>query len=212
MATQNFWQWKGDGVTGAGLVQFTGAATVDIGQVTTSSGATYYTADPLTGALITIDTDHHQIHEGDYFTFSTKITITPSGTYNFVFQTPASSSATIHYRPANIVSSADKLDILFYEGCSTSGGTVATAQNRNRISTAVSTFVVAYNVTVTSSGTLFNTSYIPGATGIGGSRSGGEIGAINEWILKHSTNYCGRLINGSTTDNTVLVIITWYEE
>jgi hypothetical protein len=198
----------GGGIKMSNINQYAPASSA----VLNSASETVYEIDYVTGARITTTSDHKYIYQGKFFQFAQKLVISAGATYNYVFTTPDVAVSQIHYRPALITCSVDKLDVQFYEGCSTAVGTVVTAQNRNRNSTAVSTLIVAQNVTVSSSGTLFTASYIPGSTGIGGARSGGESGVEYEWVLKPTTNYCGRLINGSVADNTVNIIIHWYEE
>lgn len=55
-------------------------------------------------------------------------------------------------------------------------------------------------------------SVVFGSTGVGGNRIGGEHTAANEWVLKPSTKYVGKLTNGSSGSNDVSIQMLWYEE
>lgn len=181
-------------------------------KVINSASETVYDVEIITGGAPTIPTDHKYIHEGKFYQYALKFTVSAGGIYNFVFTTPAASSAYIHFRPAKVSTSGDKVDIELYEGCSTSGGTVVTPVNHNRNSTSAATMIVAYNVSVTSNGTLLSPSYIAGSAGVGGTRSGGETGQENEWVLAPATKYCDKFTNGGTATCTVMAIFQWYEE
>lgn len=61
-------------------------------------------------------------------------------------------------------------------------------------------------------GTRFSGFYIPGATGTGGSRSGGTASGTSEFILKPNTKYVIRFDNGSSASNTIAWGLEWYEE
>lgn len=176
----------------------------------TSASETVYVVDWMTGAMKQIDSDHAYIHQGIFFEVSINKTITPSGTYNIVLQTP--STDYIHFRPANIATSGDKLTISLHEDCTATGGATVASYNHNRTKTAVATMTVITSATITADGTLIHQSYIGGGTSQGSNRSGSSVGQSNEWILKQNTKYLLRLVNGSTTDNVVVTNQVWYEE
>lgn len=165
----------------------------------------------LTGAIKQIDNDQHYIHSGKFFTAFSLVTITSGSTLKYTLVTPA--TGTIHYRPANITSSADQLTINLYEGSTgNSGGTAITPTNRNRNSSTATVILLKSGVTVTTNGTIIQKAYIPGATGTGGTRSGASLSGINEWVLKPSTVYTFEFINGSSASNVVFTEFQWYEE
>lgn len=165
----------------------------------------------LTNALKVIDNDHAYIHQSKLFTVTFKLDITTGATAKATFLT--NSVKQIHYRPANIVTSADKLSINVYEGSTVaSGGTAVTPVNRNRHAVVATDVVVKTGVTVGTNGTLIQTVYMPGGTGVGQARSGSQLSANNEWVLKESTLYTYEFINTSTETNTVWVELQWYEE
>lgn len=165
----------------------------------------------ITGAKKIIDSDHAYIHQGKYFTAAFLLTIATGATNKVTFKT--NSAKEIHYRPANVVSSADKLTFNFYEGSSVdSEGSAVTPTNRSRKLATATDVVVKTGVTVGTNGTQISTAYIPGTTGIGGVRSGQQLSGNNEWVLKANTLYTIEFINGSSDTNSVFVELQWYEE
>lgn len=169
------------------------------------------TFEYLTGAVKIMDNDHAYIHQGKYFSVTYQLTILTGATAKVTFLT--NSDKSIHYRPASIVASADKLSLNVYEGSSgASGGTALTPLNRNRQSIIATDVVIKTGVTVTTNGTLIQTAYLPGSTGVGQSRAGASAGGTNEWVLKTDTLYTYEFINGSTESNVVWVEFQWYEE
>jgi len=167
--------------------------------------------DRFTGSKKVIDSDHAYIHDGLFYTVAQRATLATGATAKFTFLTPA--AGYIHYRPVNIATSADKLTVNFYEGSSgNSGGSALTPVNRNRNSNRATGVVFKSGVTVTTNGTKFSEAYIAGATGTGGTRTGAQLSASNEWVLKPSTIYTWEYINGSSGDNVVFSEFQWYEE
>ena len=57
--------------------------------------------------------------------------------------------------------------------------------------------------TVTSDGTEFSAGYVPGFTGVGGTRSDGDVSGSLKYALKPNTKYLWRFTNGSSAANTV---------
>lgn len=176
----------------------------------TSANDTVFVIDHITGAMKTVTTDHAYIHQGIFFESSLTATLTAGGSINFVIKTP--SDVFIHWRPALVSCSGDKLTISLYEGCTTGAGTLISSYNHNRIKTAIASLTITRTATVTSDGTLISRNYIGGGTGVGGNRSGGTTGIENEWIFKQSTNYCLRFTNGSSADNAIIANAVWYSE
>ena len=175
-----------------------------------SANETIILLEEVTNAFKLIDTDHGSIHEGKFYENSVQTTLTAGGTYDIAFTTPA--DLYMHYRPAKIVCSADKLTIGFYEDCSVVGGATLTAYNHRRATTAAATMIFVTSASITAIGTSIHKSYIGGGTGVGGSRVGAETGQKNEWVLKQTTNYCLRLSNASSSSNIVNINNIWYEE
>lgn len=163
-----------------------------------------------TDCIQTISVENLNIQQGKTFSVSGTIDITSGSTIKLTFQT--NSTHRVRFKPASIVSSADKITYNAYEGSSgNSGGTTLTPINRNRTSDYATDVVVKSGVTVTTNGTLINTAYIPGATGVGGTRTGSETGDDYGWILKPDTLYTLEFVNGSSTTNIVSLHMLWFE-
>ena len=170
-------------------------------------------SERITSAIRTIETEHAYIHEGIFFESYNKFTLAAGATRAVTIKAPV--GKYLHYRPANLVTSADKVTIEFYEGATvTEGtGTAATPSNHNRNSTLTSGVTLLDAPTVTANGTKLAQVYIPGATGMGGTRTGASAGLSNsEWVLKPNTVYMFRVTNGSSGSNDIQINFEWYEE
>ena len=170
-------------------------------------------SERLTSAIRTIETEHAYIHEGIFFESYNKFTLAAGATK--VITIKPATGTYLHYRPTNLVTSADKVTIEFYEGATLTAatGTAVTPSNHNRNSTLTSKVTLLDAPTVTANGTKFAQVYIPGATGTGGTRTGQSAGTSgSEWVLKPNTVYLIRVTNGSSGSNDIQVNFQWYEE
>lgn len=170
--------------------------------------------DNLTNSNKTIDNDHNYIHLGKLFTYCENFDLATTATKIFTFTTP-STLYDIHYRPAIVSTSADKLKIeVIEEATISASGTnkLNSIFNSNRQSsktTNMQTFASGSSIT---GGTVILIDYIGGGTGVGQSRSGSAVGQANEIVAKQNKVYAIRFTNGSSGTNTVNVKIQWYEE
>ena len=67
-------------------------------------------------------------------------------------------------------------------------------------------------VSTTRPGLPFSDGYIPGATGVGGTRSGAEVQAQQEFTFDPNDKVIVEIINGSSAANTIGWKIKYYEE
>ena len=170
-------------------------------------------SERITSAIRTIETEHSYIHEGIFFESFNKFTLA-GGATRVVTIKPAAGTY-LHYRPTNLVTSADKVTIEFYEGATVTAatGTAVTPSNHNRNSALTSGVTLLDAPTVTADGTKIAQVYIPGATGTGGTRTGASAGVSNsEWVLKPNTVYMIKVTNGSSGSNDIQINFQWYEE
>ena len=170
-------------------------------------------SERITGAIRTIETEHAYIHEGIFYESYNKFTLAAGAKRVVTIKAPV--GKYLHYRPTNLVTSADKVTIEFYEGATVTAetGTAVTPSNHNRNSTLTSGVTLLDAPTVTADGTKFAQVYIPGATGTGGTRTGASAGLSNsEWVLKPNTVYMIRVTNGSSGSNDIQINFEWYEE
>jgi hypothetical protein len=168
----------------------------------------------VTNGIKSIDSDHAYIHEGMFFQYDNVfILAATTGTRYIAMLTPE--EKYVHFRFSNIISSADKLTIEFFEGATITPetGTPIIPNNHNRVSSKVSGCTILDNATVTNDGIKLDQYYIAGATGVGGTVSGSQLGQrSNEWILKQNTWYVYKFSNASSSQNIVNTNTFWYEE
>ena len=170
-------------------------------------------SERITSAIRTIETEHAYIHEGIFFESYNKFTLAAGATRFVTLKAPA--GVYLHYRPTNLVTSADKVTIEFYEGATVTAntGTAVTPSNHNRNSALTSVVTLLDAPTVTANGIKFAQVYIPGATGIGGMRTGASAGeSESEWVFKPDTQYAIKVTNGSSGSNDIQINFQWYEE
>jgi len=165
--------------------------------------------DPITKALVTIDIEHYEIHEGDhYFIGGFETLANPGDTLEFVVTTPASST---HAHMNFVVSANSTLSIYVYEDASgVSGGSTATPINNNRNSTKTSVLnVIKDPATISSDGSLIDSFSFGGTDKF--SAHGGLAETEEELLLNSDTTYLWRFTAG---DSNVLVSYKgiWYEE
>lgn len=163
-----------------------------------------------------IDVDHSYIHEGIKFEYSENFTLGTGTSKIISFTTPTTvSGKSVHFRPELVSTSADKLKIELYEGDVISGGSdkLTSIYNYNRQSTTTTSMQLFKTGTSQSTpGTKLLTSYIGGGTGVGQSKSGSETGPREEKLLAINTTYSLKFSNGSSGDNIINVIVSWYEQ
>lgn len=155
------------------------------------------------GDNVTTDPEFLALGEGRLFRVYDKQNIPAVGVTGILEYGMITGDKEIHIRPLDVSCSADKLDINFYEDSSYTGGTqlVVHRYNRNIEKSVAVTFFRA--PTVATDGLEFSLGYIPGSTGIGGTRSGGNVSGSLKYALKPNTKYLWRFTNGSSSINTV---------
>lgn len=172
--------------------------------------------DSFTGALVTLNGDHHYIHSGKaYMVPRREASVAAAASINAVLTTPATSGDStdkyIHYRPEVITSSASGVRIELYEGSTTTGGSAITPQQMNRNYTNTSVVTVVHGATISSAGTLLASVAI-GSTGTPTQRSGGASGDTKEFVLKPGTKYSIVITNIGSGATDIDYNLFWYEE
>lgn len=100
----------------------------------------------MSDAPVIMDYEHNAIHEGRYFTWIDKQTMTTGTKLEYGFQTGEN---YIHVKPASMTCSADQLSASFYKDCSYTGGTVTdNPVNRNHLSSRLPTMTGVLSPTV----------------------------------------------------------------
>jgi len=160
-----------------------------------------------------IDVLHRMAHDGFVFHASGKVTgMIADNVDDFLLVTPALTFP--HFQRLQITAGEGDIDLVVYEGVTTSAdGAAVTINNTNRSSANTPSTVLTTAPTVTDVGTLIHTQWIPpSATGVGQSPAG-VVGETNgeEWILKPSTKYLIRMTNNSGATIAYRYEMLWYE-
>jgi len=178
--------------------------------------------DIETGAPITIDHSHHEVHEGDHYNLSYSVASvgglgSPDDMMTLSFLTP-NTKKRLHMVIAAICSSGARFR--FIEG-KTGGGASPTgvfpAHNSKRESDETSLISdvaganvgnVSYDATLFTGGESLVDEYI-GADGLGTSFVGGSARSEQEWILAPNALYQLSLFEADAVPGTIQM--AWYE-
>jgi hypothetical protein len=164
--------------------------------------------DVIQNLPVTIDFEHHQIHEGEFFYAQHIDTALDTSTIKFGFIPPVTPSSGPCSCPHVIVmcdvyNGAARVDI--YEGTNITGGVLLTNFNRQRSSLNTSGTLVYRNVTA-STGTLIESFFVgQGAKSVGNNRADSEL------VFDNSKTY--RVdVTGLVGGTDAIVSFQWYEE
>lgn len=164
--------------------------------------------DSITGALIMIDTVHHEVHEGEMFSCEHSASVLNSASLDFHFKT-----GTKHSHTAPVINAGGSIQIYLYEAPTlNTNGTSIPVRNMKRSSSNVAGATAFHTPSVGGVGStaLINGRLLPGGTSpttrIGGSARN------TEWILKPSTSYLLRCTNVSGGTIVINPVIEFYEE
>lgn len=165
--------------------------------------------DNATGALITMEYEHHEVHAGSHFTYASAVDIGNAATVSFVLVTPNNTKWS-HF--GFEINGQAEYDLQIFEGATPDNLGIAVANpaviNNDRNSTQVNELVINGSPTLGggSKGTLiFRTHAGSGKT------TGGQAGTGQELILKQNTTYWVDLKNSTTSDNFIAWLVSWYE-
>jgi hypothetical protein len=167
--------------------------------------------DPISDIPVTIDYDHHQVHEGESHVFSYLISSLNSGvSQDFRLNVPTGLTPTTRtpHVVFEVISTAET-EIYLYEGMTFTagnGGTLQTSYNRNRNSATVPGMKVYLTPTPATTGDLIHI----GLTG-SGKAAGVEGRSLTEWDFKPNTDYLKRITSRAAGDKIVVRVI-WYED
>lgn len=162
------------------------------------------THDGLTGALITIDYPHHEVHDGSFYICSDI-----SGSVSSKIWRITTPNTTMRAHFTLMVSSDQAITLGFYENPTlNAAGTQLTAYNADRNSANTATVTAFKDTTTTSDGTLLFTT----VTGSSNAKSqvGGAARAGSEYILKQNEDYLIKCTLANA--GYVSIILDWYEE
>jgi hypothetical protein len=166
--------------------------------------------DKNTHSLVEIDYAHHRLHEGDMYSVAYSVAnigqqTTPADVISLDFTTP-NTTEWLHGIGAAVCGGSAR--VVFMEaptgGTETPTGQI-TPLNRNRNSTKVSGIsVFNYDSTVGTGGKVLLDEYIGS-----GVKTGGDVRAEHEWILKQNTKYSLWIFSASGVPASLKM--HWYE-
>ena len=164
-------------------------------------------AADVSGALTSIPTEHHKIHQGLAWRAVHELDSLASGaTSKFLIRVPAGVSP--HLRSYRVNSTGNPVLIRLYEGATvTVVGTTVTPRNCKRSVSDTDGVLIYTGATATADGTLLESSRVVGDRHAGSS----DDPTIEEWNLKPSTDYLITVKNESNGSVNVILNLFWYE-
>ncbi|GAG15515.1 unnamed protein product [marine sediment metagenome] len=172
-----------------------------------TDGTTEAGIDSKLGALCVIQGEHHEVHEGEFFTLS-----------HFYSDVADNGNADLHiivgagkelHVTITVVGEANA-EVLIYEGTTyNAAGTAEPIHDKNRVTANTSNALAKHTPTINTLGTVRHHSFLPGGTkkaAIGSVRSNGQ-----EWIFKKSVDYLIRITNRGGADKDFSIEIEFYE-
>jgi len=172
-----------------------------------------YTAivDQVSNALVTLDFEHHELHDGDHFFIEDVSDIAINNVLDIQWTTP-NTTEWLHF---NFVLNCEaETEWFIYEGVTiVLAGTTITPINNNRNSLHTSSSAIA-SIANTSVANANSDTTVAAATllahGIvGAGQDGGVIAREREIIMKQNTKYCMRAV--ATAAGYVNFYMGWYE-
>lgn len=167
--------------------------------------------DEVTGAALTIDTSHHEVHEGEMWHAERTVSgVADAGAVNLLLNVGSAVDAHVVFE---VLASGQVTVSLWESPTINTLGTEVTIYNmdRNVTTTAHSQLYHTPSITSTGSVALVNGRLLPGGNSPQ-TRVGGGIRQNTEWILAPSRNYLLRVTNNSGSAATINTVVEWYEE
>lgn len=160
------------------------------------------------GGLTVITYPHHELHEGQMFSYSYRSPdATPIADNGTIIVALTTGSNQLHL--VWFASAGGDMELEILEGATIADGSVVSAPNHNRNSAKLAPAVVTLNPTVSADGTRLDHAYIPGGTG--GNAGGGSANRSNEWVLLPGTTYALRATNRAGSNKPMGVYLSFYE-
>lgn len=160
--------------------------------------------DDGTGALQTIEFEHHQIHEGNMFTVL-EVTVLGNGAVRDILAITPDTAKWAHL--VWEIEHEKETSIQFYYGTTYSNvGTIVPSYNRNGNSSKIATTLMYHTPTITDVGTLIGTIQQGD-----GKKAGGSDRLSNEYVLRQNCTYLVRITNLTVDNNLIFTKLNWYE-
>ena len=179
--------------------------------------------DSATGASLTIDYAHHEIHEGSAFVCHYVQTVSDTDDKSII----AFKTGSTKYVHCLVSASASTAAVAYiYEAPTITDNTGASLDvfNRRRVGTPEATTIIRTNTNPDEVGAMYFTeatmgeltggtelAHIPLIAGAGPKPIGATARATQEWILKPDTLYAFVVNSSTDSDNTHWIEVDWYE-
>ena len=176
--------------------------------------------DAVTNALITVQNEHHEVHEGSAFSANHVDTSMAIGDTNeLCFKTPAAGKL-IHLAGEFLTLTGGHLDLIEGPTWDASSGSAVAIYNRKRAAAMTSSVLLEDRSTgsfVANDELILNPTTFAGGTvllpfyGFGQKNqfSGGGQSAL-EWVLQPETQYAVRFVS-TANSNAAQILMRWYE-
>lgn len=174
-----------------------------------NEAGTDFPVDDTVNAVVTIDSVHHEVHEGEMFftSFVTGSVTNNSSIGMMISLTGTANSAHLFFA----VACGGDAEIYFYEGMTGSNyGNILSHYNMNRNSSNTTSIVVSAYPITTVTGTLLANYFVPG--GRGPTADGGAFRSGSEWNLAPGKRYLLRIFNRSGNTQYASLAVEFYEE
>lgn len=170
-----------------------------------SIGACAGSYDSSTGAVMSVEYEHHEIHAGSFFRAERQADLGNAASTTLVITTP-NTTKWLHFRPALDLELEGTIEI--YENPTTvSSGTAIIPHNANRNSPALSAATVLVDPIIDLASATLIEKQVLGS----GKSSGGDSDSMFEWVLKQNETYVIRITNNTTSNNQINLRCQWYE-
>jgi hypothetical protein len=164
----------------------------------------------VTGARMTISSDHANIHAGEGFQFQISAeAVADDGTV--IVEMTTGSTKYVHMKQLIPWSEGGVASIDILEANTSSGGSAGAPINKWRAGTPQATSVTLKTGTTPSAGTAIQPALMFGGGGAGLGVAG-SMTMDNEWVLARSTIYTFRVKNLAGAAKALSLYLFWYEE
>ena len=174
------------------------------GYQTTTPAYVDVRVDAQTNTLQTIEYEHHEIHSGSSFTWSTTGDVNAGATRAYLIITP--NTAKHPHCIFTVVSEAETIAYFNEKPNISAKGSAATIYNRNRTKTTDATASIYTGPTILSNGTRLWS----GQLGSGKTTGGLDRGS-SEWILATNSTYAFKVINNTSQAAWIKTEVDFYE-
>lgn len=154
--------------------------------------------DPISSGIVTIDSPHHETHEGNHYHYSQLFSLDESDIKEFIITVGATKFEHFLWK----FSGRERTQIEFYENPTFTSGSSIVAINRNRNSANTYQGTLKEDPTVTVDGTLLEGHFTDGEE---------TTRSQSEWVLKTNEDYLLRITSDKNNNDMSLAFNIYTE-